>query len=72
MDNESLRTVTPDHKNVPKKFKEIEPFVEVILDIEPSRSYYVPHDWRDMWKGLIDIWKCNKLYLQRDKDTVGS
>jgi hypothetical protein len=35
MDNESLRAVTPDHRNMPKKGKEIEPFIEVILDIKP-------------------------------------
>jgi Zn-finger protein len=70
MDDESLRAVTPDHKNMPKKEKEIEPFVEVILDIEPFCSYYIPLDKRDMWKGLMDVWKCNKIYLRRDRDTV--
>jgi hypothetical protein len=72
MDDESLRAVTPDHKNMPKKEKEIEPFVEVILDIEPFCTYYVPHNRRNMWKGLMDAWKCNKLYMRRDKDTVGT
>jgi hypothetical protein len=70
MDDESLRAVTPDHKNMTKKEKEIEPFVKVILDIKPFCSYYVPHDRRNMWKGLMDVWKCNKIYLQRDRDTV--
>jgi hypothetical protein len=70
--DEFLRTVTPDHKNVPKKFKEIEPFVEVILDIEPSCSYYVPLNQRDMWKGLMDLWKCNKLYMRLFWNSVNS
>jgi hypothetical protein len=67
--DESLKAVTPDHPKK-NKGKEIEPFVEVILDIEPFCSYYVPHDRRDMWKGLMNVQKCNKLYLWHDKDTV--
>jgi hypothetical protein len=50
MMDESLKAMTPDHKITPKKGKEIEPFVEVILDIKPSCLYYIPHDKRDMWK----------------------
>jgi hypothetical protein len=68
--DEFLRAVTPDHKNMPKKGKEIELFVEVILDIEPFCLYYVPRNRRDMWEGLMDMWKCNKLYLRHDKDNV--
>jgi hypothetical protein len=62
--------VTPDQKVIQKKGKEIEPFVEVILDIEQFCTYYIPLDKREMWKVLMDAWKVNKLYLRRDKDTV--
>jgi hypothetical protein len=67
--DESLRAVSPDHKITPKKGKEIEPF-EVILDIKPFCLYDVPHNQRDMWKGLMNLGKCNKLCMRRDKDTV--
>jgi hypothetical protein len=68
--DESLKAVTPDKKIMPKKGKEIEPFVEVILNIKPSCLYYILLDKRDMWKGLMDMGKCSKIYLQRDRDTV--
>jgi hypothetical protein len=40
------------------------------LDIEQFCTYYILLDKRDMWKVLMDAWKCNKIYLQRDMDTV--
>jgi hypothetical protein len=68
--DESIKAVTPDQNITQEKGKEIEPFVEVILYIEQFCTYYIPLDKRDMWKVLMDAWKCNKIYLRRDKDTV--
>jgi len=68
--DESIKAVTPEQKFRQEKGKEIEPFVEVILNIEQFCTYYIPLDKRDVWKVLMDAWKCNKIYLRRDKDTV--